>query len=79
LTDTELAPIARGAQHVLLFDTASTSFFRSVAGAQALTETLLAAVATRGGEPVLQRLRGMQAHLRDTRAYWERRSAKEPA
>lgn len=72
LTDTDLAPIARGAQHVLRFDTASTSFFRSVAGAQALSETLLAAVATRGGEAVLQRLRRMQAHLRDTRAYWER-------
>lgn len=77
LTDTELAPIARAAPHVLLFDTASTSFFRSLAGAQALGEALLAAVAARGGEPVLQRLRGMQAHLRETRAYWAR-ADREP-
>jgi DNA-binding MurR/RpiR family transcriptional regulator len=72
LTDSALAPIARGAQHVLLFDTASTSFFHSITGAQALAESLLAAVAARGGEAVLQRLRRMQTHLRATRAYWER-------
>lgn len=72
LTDSALSPIARGAQHVLLFDTASTSFFHSITGAQALAESLLAAVAARGGDAVLQRLRRMQTHLRATRAYWER-------
>jgi DNA-binding MurR/RpiR family transcriptional regulator len=72
LTDSALSPIARGAQHVLLFDTASTSFFHSITGAQALAESLLAAVAARGGEAVLQRLRRMQTHLRATRAHWER-------
>ena len=76
LTDSALSPIARGAQQVLLFDTASTSFFQSITGAQALAESLLAALATRGGEPVLQRLRQMQDHLRATRAYWERPGKK---
>jgi DNA-binding MurR/RpiR family transcriptional regulator len=72
LTDNALSPIARGAQHVLLYDTASTSFFHSVTGAQALAEALLAAVAARGGKPVLQRLRQVQEHLRASRAYWDR-------
>lgn len=72
LTDSALSPIARGAHHVLLFDNASSSFFHSTAGALALAESLLAAIATRGGDAVLERLHRMQEHLRATRAYWER-------
>lgn len=77
LTDSPLAPIARGAQHVLLFDTASPSFFHSLTGAQALMESLLAEAAARGGDAVLQRLQRMQQHLHATRAYWERPSQTE--
>lgn len=72
LTDAALSPIARGAHHVLLYDTASTSFFQSVVGAQALAEALLATVAARGGKAVLERLRDVQEQLRTSRAYWER-------
>ena len=38
LTDSALSPIARRAQHVLLFETATSTFFQSVAGAEALAE-----------------------------------------
>ncbi|WP_341889258.1 MurR/RpiR family transcriptional regulator, partial [Variovorax sp. YR752] len=47
LTDSPLSPVARGAQHLLLFDTDSPSFFHSLTGAQALAESLLDAAAAR--------------------------------
>jgi DNA-binding MurR/RpiR family transcriptional regulator len=72
LTDSALSPIARPAARVLVFDAESPSFFQSMTGAQALAETLIAAVAVRGGDAVLQRLQRMQSHLQRQRAYWER-------
>jgi DNA-binding MurR/RpiR family transcriptional regulator len=72
LTDSALSPIARRAQHVLLFETVTNSFFRSTLGAEALCELLLATLATRGGAPAQARLLQMKDHLRRTRAYWER-------
>ena len=58
-----LSPLARHAQQVLLYDTASTAHFHSTAGAQALAEALIAAVAARGGAAATAHLRRMQAHL----------------
>ncbi len=72
LTDGALSPIARRADHVLLFETATSSFFQSVTGAESLAEALLATVAECGGVRTQNRLRQMQEHLRRTRAYWER-------
>jgi DNA-binding MurR/RpiR family transcriptional regulator len=71
LTDDALSPIAREADHTLLFDTASNSFFHSTTGALALVEHVLAAVSARGGSAVLRRLRERQQQLRASRAYWE--------
>jgi DNA-binding MurR/RpiR family transcriptional regulator len=71
LTDNALSPIAREADHSLLFDTASNSFIHSTTGALALVECVLAAVSARGGAPVLRRLRERQQQLRAARAYWE--------
>ncbi len=77
LTDSPLSPLARLARHTLLFDAASPSFFHSMAGAQALAETLVAAVAARGGEPVVRRLAAVQARQHAHKAYWEKRPKKE--
>lgn len=77
LTDNPLSPLARLARHCLLFDAASPSFFHSMAGAQALAETLVAAVAARGGEPVVRRLADVQARQYAHKAYWEKRPLKE--
>ena len=77
LTDSPLSPMARHVQHVLLYDTASSAHFHSTAGAQALAEALIAAVAARGGDAATQHLRRMQGHLRSSGAYWERRGEKE--
>ncbi len=71
LTDNALSPIARVADHTLLFDTASNSFFHSTTGALALVECVLATVSARGGNAVLRRLRERQRQLRISRAYWE--------
>lgn len=72
LTDSALSPIARQAQHVLLFETESNSYFRSTLGAHALCELLLATLAVQGGAAAQQRLQRMKDHLRRSRAYWER-------
>jgi DNA-binding MurR/RpiR family transcriptional regulator len=80
LTDNALSPIAREAEHILLFDTASNSFFHSTTGALALVECVLAAVSARGGAAVLRRLRERQQQLRTSRAYWETpRTAVNPS
>lgn len=77
LTDSPLSPLARLARHSLLFDAASPSFFHSMTGAQALAETLVAAVAARGGEPVVRRLAEVQLRQHAHKAYWEKRPLKD--
>jgi DNA-binding MurR/RpiR family transcriptional regulator len=72
LTDAALSPIARQARSVLLFRCDSPSFFQSSTGAQALVEALVARVAVRGREAVLDRLAAVQSHLQARRVYWER-------
>lgn len=79
LTDNALSPIAREAEHSLLFDTASNSFFHSTTGALALVECVLAAVSARGGAAVLRRLRERQRQLRVSRAYWEAPRTTNPS
>jgi DNA-binding MurR/RpiR family transcriptional regulator len=71
LTDSRLAPIARDAEHVLLFGGASNSFIHSTGGALALAETLLAVVARRGGDAVRSYLEMRQRRLDAERAYWD--------
>ena len=72
LTDSALSPLARAASTVLLFDAASPSFFHSMTGAQALAETLMAAVAEQGGAAVVQRLADRQQRLQNDRVYWDK-------
>lgn len=72
LTDSALSPLAREASTVLLFDTASPSFFHSMVGAQALAETLMATVAEQGGRAVLQRLAERQQRLQAAHVYWDK-------
>ena len=72
LTDNALSPLAREACTVLLFDTASPSFFHSLVGAQALAEALMATVAEQGGRAVLQRLAERQQRLQAAHVYWDK-------
>jgi DNA-binding MurR/RpiR family transcriptional regulator len=71
-TDSPLSPLALSASKVLLFDAASPAFFHSMVGAQALAESLMAAVSEQGGDAVLQRLAARQKQLQSARVYWDR-------
>jgi DNA-binding MurR/RpiR family transcriptional regulator len=79
LTDNTLSPLARAATTVLLFDTASPSFFHSMTGVLALAEALMAAVAEQGGQAVLLRLTQRQQRLQDAKVYWDKPTRLRPA
>jgi DNA-binding MurR/RpiR family transcriptional regulator len=61
LADTPAAPMAEGANHLLLFETTGPSFFPSLTGAIASVQALAAAAFALGGK-------GAQARLRETEA-----------
>lgn len=70
LTDSDLSPLARDADHVLRFRTESISFVPSMIGPLALVELLLARLAGRGGQKVIDRLARVERRLVDSNAYW---------
>jgi DNA-binding MurR/RpiR family transcriptional regulator len=64
LADKVAAPMAEGADHLLLFDAATTpGFFPSLTGAIASAQALAAAVFTLGGEAAQSRLRETETRL----------------
>ncbi len=63
LTDSEVAPLAAVARHVVLAPTDSPSFFHALSPAFALAEVLAALVAGRGGAAALSALREKDLHL----------------
>jgi DNA-binding MurR/RpiR family transcriptional regulator len=69
VTDSDVSPLALGADHVLRFAHAGPSFFPSTAAASALLEALLAVLLARGGKPALERLRAAERELETLGAY----------
>jgi len=69
VTDSEVSPLALGADRVLRFAHAGPSFFPSLAAAAALLEALLAVLLARGGKPALARLRAAERELGSLGAY----------
>ena len=63
VADTPEAPIAEGADHLLLFAADGPGFFPSLTGAASLVQALAAAAFTLGGEPARLRLRETEARL----------------
>ncbi len=64
IADTPQAPVAEGADHLLLFEAASSpGFFPSLTGAIAQAQALAAAAFTLGGKAALLRLRQTEARL----------------
>jgi DNA-binding MurR/RpiR family transcriptional regulator len=64
LADTPTAPMAEGADHLLLFEAATApGFFPSLTGAFASAQALAAAAFALGGEPAQTRLRETEARL----------------
>ena len=69
VTDSDVSPLALGADRVLRFAHAGPSFFPSIAAASALLESLLAVLLARGGKPALDRLRAAERELETLGAY----------
>ncbi len=69
LADSSAAPIAAGADHVLVFGTATPAFFPSLTAAVALAQALAAALFDRGGAAALDRLRAAEARLEALATY----------
>lgn len=76
LTDSPVSPLARVAAESFLIANASPSFFRSIAPAMALAESIVAALLAQGGADSLETLRGTEQQLQRFSAYWQESSIK---
>jgi DNA-binding MurR/RpiR family transcriptional regulator len=63
ITDSEVAPLAQIAQHVVIVPAESPSFFHAMSPAFAVAEVLGAVIAGRGGDEALASLRHSDEHL----------------
>jgi DNA-binding MurR/RpiR family transcriptional regulator len=70
IADKISAPMAEGADHLLLFEAASSpGFFPSLTGATAIAQSLAAATFMLGGATAKRRLKETEARLADTHQY----------
>jgi DNA-binding MurR/RpiR family transcriptional regulator len=69
LADSPLAPVARGAAHLLRFEADGPGFFHSLTGAVSLAQALAAAVFAEGGAAAMERLRQSEARLAELSRY----------
>jgi DNA-binding MurR/RpiR family transcriptional regulator len=76
-TDSEVAPLAQMAQHVVVVPTESPSFFHAMSPAFAVAEVLGAVIAGRGGEDALASLRHSDGHLAALNTHLKPRGSKK--
>lgn len=69
VTDSVVAPPARGADQTLIFSTGSTSFFPSIVAASALLESVIAVLLARAGRSAVDGVRAAEAQLFALGAY----------
>jgi DNA-binding MurR/RpiR family transcriptional regulator len=79
ITDSEVAPLAQIAQHVVIVSTESPSFFHAMSPAFAIAEVLGAIIAGRGGDAALASLRHSDGHLAALNTHLKPRSNKKPS
>jgi DNA-binding MurR/RpiR family transcriptional regulator len=77
ITDSEVAPLAQIAQHVVIVPTDSPSFFHAMSPAFAVAEVLGAIIAGRGGDDALATLRHSDAHLAALNTHLKPRNSKK--
>jgi DNA-binding MurR/RpiR family transcriptional regulator len=77
ITDSEVAPLAQIAQHVVIVPTASPSFFHAMSPAFAVAEVLGAVIAGRGGDDALASLRHSDGHLAALNTHLKPRGSKK--
>ena len=74
IADTAAAPMAEGAEHLLLFEAASSpGFFPSLTGAIAIAQSLAAVTFVLGGVGAKRRLEETEARLAETSQYFAER------
>jgi len=77
ITDSEVAPLAQIAQHVVIVPTESPSFFHAMSPAFAVAEVLGAVIAGRGGDDALASLRHSDGHLAALNTHLKPRGSKK--
>jgi DNA-binding MurR/RpiR family transcriptional regulator len=77
ITDSEVAPLAQIAQHVLIVPTDSPSFFHAMSPAFAVAEVLGAIIAGRGGDDALATLKHTDEHLAALNTHLKPRGGKK--
>lgn len=70
ITDSPVSPLAAEGGDVFVVANASPSFFRSITGAMAVAQALVAQMVARGGEEVIARIGQMEKDLDGFGAYW---------
>ncbi len=70
ITDSRVSPLAEGADHVFIAANSSPSFFRSLSGAQAVVEALVAFLVARTGQEGVDTLTKMEQRLDEFGVYW---------
>jgi DNA-binding MurR/RpiR family transcriptional regulator len=77
ITDSEVAPLAQIAQHVIIVPTDSPSFFHAMSPAFAVAEVLGAIIAGRGGDDALATLKHTDEHLAALNTHLKPRGGKK--
>jgi DNA-binding MurR/RpiR family transcriptional regulator len=77
ITDSAVAPLAQIAQHVVIVQTESPSFFHAMSPAFAVAEVLGAVIAGRGGEEALASLRHSDGHLAALNTHLKQKGSKK--
>ncbi|MCR9213151.1 MAG: MurR/RpiR family transcriptional regulator [Proteobacteria bacterium] len=71
ITDSVVSPLADGADHVFLVANRSPSFYRSLVGALALVQSMVAAIVNELGVEAVKRLEISEKRLRENDTYWQ--------
>lgn len=71
ITDSRVSPLAEGARQTLVVANAAPTMFRSITGAMALAESIVAFVLARGGEDRVANLGRTEAKLHRMGIYWQ--------
>jgi DNA-binding MurR/RpiR family transcriptional regulator len=77
ITDSEVAPLAQIAQHSVIVQTESPSFFHAMSPAFVVAEILGAIIAGRGGDEALATLRHTDQHLATLNTHLKPRTTKK--
>lgn len=76
ITDSRVSPLAQGARQTLVVANAAPTMFRSITGAMAVAESIVAFVLAQGGEDRVANLGRTEARLHRLGVYWQEDSMR---